>query len=176
MSDVGKLCYKSGGNALCYKAGGSALIFKGSPGGETTIAMAWAADARDLDICAYWVGDSGNVAGYGYSFSGCTAPYQMTWSGDVTASDASETLRVKCAPWSTVTDANRRLRVHFNFYGYDAEDHPGSSCWVIASQINGPTKTKSGQSCSTNQGQKATTGDPYCDVVFDSNGTLLRID
>ena len=41
MSDLGKLCYKSGGSSLAFKYGGSALIFKAEKSGSCTIQVDW---------------------------------------------------------------------------------------------------------------------------------------
>lgn len=169
--ELGLLCHKHGGNRLCYKHGGSKLIFKCAAGGETTVTFAWGSNASDLDICAYWVGDPNNKFGYDWNESTSehvSGAYHITYSGDMRGSGDSEFCKIRMAPWNN--GGSRVFRVHFNYFGTSS-----GVCKVIASQLNGQTLIKSDQACSSNRGSKATTNDPYCDVVFDSTGTLSSI-
>lgn len=173
MADEGKLCYGKNSASLCYSKGGTGkLIFKGpTQGEETVVTFAWDSSGRDLDIMAYWDGASGLTAGYAHGNGGTSGAYSLAYSGDVTTEGASEWCKIKMSPWSAGT---RTFRVHFNFFGAD-EEHPASSCVVIASQPKGKTLMKSGQSCSTSHGRAANTGDPCCVVSFDENGNLQSV-
>lgn len=171
----GDLCYKKGNNSLAYKKEGEnkgSLIYKVKAGGETTISFAWASTAKDLDICAYWEA-GGNKVGYQYNAIS-PSPYSISWSGDKTGNNESETLTIRMTPWSSST--NRKFKIHLNFFGFDEEKYPGSECYVIANQANtGKSLTKNNVSCGTNSSTKATTSDPSVTIEFDEKGFLKSI-
>lgn len=173
MADEGKLCFSKSGSALCYtKKGTNQLIFKGAPQGqETIVTFAWDSTGRDLDIFAYWDGAPDMTAGYAHGSGGTSGAYSLIYSGDITSDNASEWCKIKMSPWGA---GQNTFTVHFNFFGSD-EDHPASSCVVIASQTGGPTKIKYNQSCSTSHGRAANESDPSCTVTFDSNGNLVSL-
>ncbi len=174
MSDIGKLCYKSGGSALCFKHGGSALVFKVKAGDWTMVSFAWGSDGRDLDICAYWNGAPDMKMGFGYNTSTSeqvSGAYHILYSGDIKDTNASEWCKIKMDPWSS---GSRTFTVHFNYWGHD-DDHPLDTCTVIASQQGGRTLIKRNVSCSTRSEEKAQVGDPSVTVTFDAQGYLTSL-
>ena len=100
--------------------------------------------------------------------------YHIEYSGDITQAGGAEWARLWMTPWSANPD-ERRFRVHFNFYGHD-EEHPTSVCTVVANLPGVRTLVKHDQPCGTERGRKATEDDPFCTVVFDASGKLLRIE
>ena len=176
MSDLGKLCHKAGGDALAYKHGGDALIYKAGEVLKTLVTFSWDAAGRDLDICGYWLRCREEKIGYGYSTAKThdTGAYHIEYSGDITQTDGAEWARLWMTPWSADADG-RMFRVHFNFFGHDA-DHATDVCTVVANQPGVRTLVKHSQACGTARGQKATEDDPFCTVVFDASGMLVRIE
>lgn len=181
MSNLGKLCFKKSGSALVYsKRTGSdryKLVYKGNPAGVTTISFAWGSDGKDLDICAYWTNFPSKQFGYGHDTStaeqrfGDNNEYYLQYSGDIKGTGGTEWVKINMSPWRS----GETFKIHFNFYGYDAEDCPSSICTVIASQVGGGTFIKRDVSCSTSTGSAAQTSDPYVTINFDASGRLTGI-
>jgi hypothetical protein len=63
-----------------------------------------------------------------------------------------------------------------NFFGYNSNSAPTSTCTVIASQEGGETIIQSGVPCGTHAGDGATDGDPGVRINFDGKGKLLSIE
>lgn len=188
MADAKKLCFKAAGEdagSLCFKAAGTYaghLVYKFGTGAETIITFAWGDKAKDLDICAYWLGAPNLKVGFGWNHhaagtyhvysdtvSGIT--YNIGYWGDVRDTNSSEKLQVWKSPiWSS---GDNTLRIHLNFYAWDATNYPDTNCAVIASQPGGLTLECAAQ---TNpRSGKAFTTDPYVDVVFSSAGNLQSL-
>ena len=176
MSDFGKICYKSGDGRVAFKRGGSAPVYKAEAGGWTKISFAWGSDGEDLDICAYWDGADSMKVGYNHNAATSeqvSGAYRIYYSGDIRGVDTSEWVKIRMSPWS---GGVRTFKVHFNFYGYDAEDHPASTCSVIAAQENGASKVLFSVPCSTRRGEAATTGDPGVKLTFSADGALQSME
>lgn len=189
MSDLKKLVFKAAGQyagRLVFKASGQyagRLCYKAASGQPTIISFAWGEEAKDLDICAYWLGaktsstDRTGYVGYGWNYNpaGTYQVYSKTvdgvvynigYWGDERNTSNSERIRVWKTPWSA---GNNTLRVHLNFYGWGST-YPDTSCEVIASQPGGQTLICAGR---TNpKSGKAFDTDPYVDVTFSTDGIL----
>lgn len=178
MAGEGKLCYKLNDGRLAFKRGGDgSLMFKVAAGDWTQVSFAWGSDGRDLDICAYWEDAPNMKGGYNYDTSGIDrtdGAYHLICSSDVTSEDGSEWCKIKMKPWNN--GMRRTFKIHFHYFPQDNE-HPSTSCTVIASQIGGQTIIKRDQSCNNDSVKRAAnTDDPYCVVSFDETGKLIRIE
>lgn len=175
--DIDKPCYKNSSGIPCYKYGGDSPIYKINPGGITEVSFAWGSSGKDLDICAYWEGDSSLKVGYDYNTNTSeqvSGPYHIQYSGDITDVDASEWCKIYMSPWGG--NVSRTFRIHFNFYEYSSS-YPASTCTVIASQQDGQTKVKRDQHCGINYHQPASASDMTnsCVISFDETGRLISI-
>lgn len=176
MTNIGKICYKSGDGRPACKAGGSAPVFKADAGSWTKISFAWGSDGKDLDICAYWDGANSMKVGYNHNTATSeqtSGPYHIFYSGDERGTDTSEWVRIKMSPWS---GAVRTFKVHFNFYGYVSSTYPANTCAVVATQENGPSRVLVSVPCSTRHGQAAATSDPGVKLTFSADGTLQSME
>ena len=179
-ADAGKLVYKKSGSdagKLAYKKSGSdagKLIYKANLGGRTKVTFAWGSDGKDLDICAFWDAAPSLKVGYGYQSGGehSSGAYHISYSGDIRGVDTSEWVEIEQRPWS---GGPTTFTVYLNFFGYDAERYPASTCAVIAAQENGETKVLYDVPCGTTHGSKATSGHGGVRLHFDSSGFLERM-
>lgn len=182
MGDLHKLCYHSAQDpSLCYKGGGDKrLIYKVEPGAETTLTFAWGEDGKDLDICAFWdsapdmkIGWHWNQTAGAHTTTVDGVIYSIDYSGDMRGTDDAEWVKVDKSSWSSGLNT---LTIYLNFYSYDASTYPASTCTVIASQTNGPTKILENVNCGTRSGRRAEPGtDPYVTIAFDLTGKLVSV-
>ena len=190
MSGIGKPCYKHNDGRPCYKKNGTQPIYKVSVGDWTQISFAWGSDGSDLDIWAYWEGAPNMCAGFRKESEPQSIPssdpnsnpdetcsrdgaYMLWWTGDNKTVGGSENIKVKMEPWNG--GGSRRLIIKLNFYGYDSEVHPGSTCTVIAAQLGGETKVKRGVECGTTKGSSAVSSAYGVVVSFDETGKLIGV-
>ena len=181
MGDANKLCYKANDGRLAYKASGDdagKLVYKVDAGQLTTIAFAWAADGRDLDMCAYWTGAPDMKVGYGYLYTQdptefTSGAYYIQHSGDKRGTDDSEWVKIKMTPWS---GGARTFDVHLNFFEYNSSAYPASKCTVIATQANGRSIILRDVACGTTYHSKALDSDPGVRVTFDATGHLQSME
>ena len=180
MAGIGSLIYRVGGaDNLIYRAAGADaghLVYRAANPGDITISFAWNGDGRDLDLCAYFLDLASWQFGYGYNYSTDEAVYtngnySLTYSGDIRGVAASEYFII---PAAVAKLDQRMFRVHLNYYSYGV-DYPLSTCTVVAAQKNGKTVVLENVACSTSNGRKANTNDPYITVNFNADGKLTSI-
>ena len=179
MSDLGHLCCSASSGLLVWKQGGAheySLVYKIRKGEDTVISFAWGPDGKDLDICAYWEAAPDMKAGYSWGSGGWISldgvTYTLEYSGDIRDADASEWVKIKKSVWSKGSNS---FRVYLNFFGYNASQYPASTCTVIATQQNGPTKMLLAN-CGTRALNKADPAqDPFVTVTFDATGKLVSL-
>lgn len=183
MSVVGKLChhFTASSRVLVYKSGGVHLVYKARRGEETTVTFAWGSNAKDLDICTYWLDAQDNKVGYGWQYHTAGiyqeypakvdgVDYIIGYNGDYRDTNDSEWIKVRKTDW---TKGSNVLRIHLNFHDYDAIQYPDTSVTVIAVQSGSQTLTAN---VTTNQRNgKAFATDPYVEVTFDTAGRLTGL-
>lgn len=166
----GQVCFKKNVGDVAFKCrGGDAgcVIFKnGRQLGAATFTISWGGENKDLDILGYWRGNESEGVGWGYAQQSA-APYFATWGGDNTAAGGSETITVQMRPWNY--RGTRAYQVHFNFFGEVAAD---AVCNVTCAQSN-KTLSLRNVPCSTRKSERAGSGDPGVEAVFNDLGELL---
>lgn len=175
-SGVGVLCFKSGdgkaAGSLCFCSrhgdDNGKLVFK-QP--IANVYISWEAPNRDLDICAYWLGNSDGKVGWSWSNLAENETYYLRWYGDDTRTGGTEHLLPRIKPdWNT--QADRTLRVHFNYYNQSVT----GVCSVRVVSADGTDDSiAEGIGCAFRQYKKADVQDPYVDILFDENGRCIAI-
>ena len=178
---VDHLCYRHATadeeRHLCYKYNRSLppLVYKSYRQSWAQIIVTWGSAGKDLDLCGYWLEREDGKVGWSWANAYENGLYRSIWeSGDVTSAGGKEKIYVAVFPdWSS--GSNLKYRVHLNYYGYDSEEHPGTTCTVTV-KSNGFTLTKSGVACGTVTGSRATTDSPFVTITFSPGGTPLRVE
>ena len=176
-SGVGALCFKSPGTsasgALCFCSrqgdDNGKLVFKQT---IANVYISWEAPNRDLDICAYWVGNSEGKVGFGWKREVENDTYYLRWYGDNTGIGGTEHLLPRIKPnWNTPSD--RTLRVHLNYYPSGGSVTGICSIRVVSADGTDDVVAE-GVRCGE-RGGMANMNDPYVDIVFDENGRCVAI-
>lgn len=176
-SGVGALCFKSGdgkaAGSLCFCSrqgdDNGKLVFK-QP--IANVYISWEAPNRDLDICAYWLGNSDGKVGYAWQREVENETYYLRWYGDNVGTGGTEHLLPRIKPdWNTY--ANRTLRVHLNYFPTGGSITGACSIRVVSADGTDDV-IADGVRCGE-RGGKADVQDPYVDIVFDENGRCIAI-
>lgn len=142
--------------------------------GEATITIDWSSSGlSDLDCCAYWSDNSGYKIGWSYGNGSLwDENYRAWWTGDDTGNGPEQiALLVTAARRCPAESSPYQFKVHLNFYG----DSSGGTPTATVSVTVGSTTLSTSITPGTNQGNAATTSDPYVTITFASDGTPTAI-
>lgn len=156
MSDVGKLCHKSGGSSLAYKHGGNALIFKAARPGGCTVQV----DCRP----ATWICQTYNVE-HQNTFS-CNGAFAV--GGGNVARTASGTSVVFTL--TNITGPATFSVTFSNASNCSTTEDPGVKVNVVAAQSGAVPRMKTNVRC-----PMVSEGVGSITVTFDASGKLTGV-
>lgn len=156
MSDIGKLCYKSGGSSLAYKYGGTALIFKAEKPGSCTVQIDWRPES--------WICQTYNVE-HQNTFS-CNGSF-TTGSGNVSKTTSGTSVVFTL----TNISASANFTVTFsNTSTCSTSEDPGVKVNLVAAQSGAVPQMKTNVRC-----PMASEGSGTITVLFDANKKLSGV-
>lgn len=173
-SMLGSVCRKASSGAVCFCSRDGddkgKIVFKVD---IANVFVSWGAEDRDLDICAYWLGIDGGMVGYGWGRLAEDESHCLMFYGDNTQKGGTEHLLpyIKTG-WGS--SEKRTVRVHLNFFPMNGVEGDGLATIRVVSSDGASEITRTGVVCGR-RGGKATTDDPYVDIVFDEHGAVTRI-
>ena len=160
MSNIGKLCYKHGGDALAYKHGGDALVYKSEPSGDVTVRVPWSPQSYTCHTFNVYHEIAFVCSGRFTSGSGSIVS-QVSGGTEVVF-----TLRITQGPavFAVSTGISTPCSA--------TEEDPGATCDILANQRGVTPKVKRGVSAPRSESDKSAT---VTNINFNSSKKLTGI-